>query len=323
MSYAYATTAETIDDVLTEVTDTEQIETVGRIIASVSAFIDRFTNRPAGYFLPIGPTTGTKQKINVIVDADGLLQDSTIRLTITAAGLTGSPVQVDVDADFGIDDSGTIADALEAAATAITAITNFLNISVGGDGISLDIEIKTLAAVDSTFTARVEGVGIGTGIVTTNATVIEAGYYSPATVRRYRGAGKNYLQIGRHVAGSVTVENVGTELFYEHPENGWLFAVDLAGQPGSGYASDDHSFAPGYCNLFVANALYLVSARWGFVATPDDIVLATKQISQQIWDRGKGIIGQISPTGFVIDRDIPLTARLMLEGWTKREFEQN
>jgi hypothetical protein len=324
MSYAYADTTETIADVLTEVTDTEQIETVGRLIQAVSAFIDRFTNRPPGYFLSIGPTAGVKQKINVLVDADGLSQDSQVTLTLTAAGLAGSPLATTIDVVFGVDDSGTIATALNDAVNGVTAITDFLNVDVGDDGISLDIEIKTLAAVDSTFTARVEGVGAGTGVVTTNATVVNAGSYSPATVRRYRGAGKNYLQIGRHVPGSVTVENVATDLFYEHTENGWLFAVDFAGQPGNaGYESDDYSFRYPACSLFTDGALYLVTARWGFVATPDDIDLATKQIVQQVWDRGKGIIGTLSPTGFVVERDIPLTARLMLEGWTRREFELN
>jgi hypothetical protein len=144
------------------------------------------------------------------------------------------------------------------------------------------------------------------------------------TLRRYRGTGSNFLQVGRFVPGTATVQNIAAELFYENQDRGsFLMATDNAGVAGSGYADDDLSNYSVSGRLFAQGSLYLVTAAWGFEATPPDIVMATKQIVQQIWDRGKGIIGQISPTGFVIERDIPLTAKTFLDGWIKREFELN
>lgn len=145
---------------------------------------------------------------------------------------------------------------------------------------------------------------------------------SEPTVRRYRGEGSNFLRIGRHVPGTVTIENVGASLYYEHPENGWIYSNDVNAQPGN-VSGDGYGFRGRAERLFACNGLYAVSARWGFSATPDNISMATKQIVQQIWDRGKGIIGQISPSGFVIERDIPLTARAFLTPYIRREFEIN
>lgn len=141
---------------------------------------------------------------------------------------------------------------------------------------------------------------------------------SDPTVRNYRGKGTNYLQVGRYVAGTATVQNVADALFYEG-DNGWLFAVDEAAQAGGPYG--DFTTRPTV--LFAKGALYAVSARWGFAETPPAIVQATKLITQQIWDRGRGIFGEISPGGFVIERDIPLTARAFLDAFVKREFEIN
>ncbi len=211
MPYQYATTAETIKDVLSETTHEDDIETVGRILEAASAMIDRFTNRPSGYFAAVPP---------------------------------------------------------------------------------VDPEDDPLVY--------------------------------PTTVRRYRGTGTNFLQIGRHIPGTISVENVGSDLYYEHPENGWLYSVDVAGQAGAGVNDGlDGRFAPLRDRMFITGSLYLVTAAWGFAETPSDISFAAKQIAQHIWDRGRGIIGQISPTGFVIERDMPLTARTALTGWVRREFELN
>jgi hypothetical protein len=84
---------------------------------------------------------------------------------------------------------------------------------------------------------------------------------------------------------------------------------------------DDQTYRP--LRAFVADAVYKVSARWGFAETPDDIVLACKMIAQHIWDRGQGTFGQVTPAGFVIERDIPPPARLILDNWKRKEFELN
>lgn len=212
MSYRYAELGETIDDVLSEVKSETQKETVGRIIEAASGMVDRYTNRPSGYFLPVP-----------VVDPN--------------------------------DDPITY----------------------------------------------------------------------PTSVRRYRGTGTNFLQIGRHVYGTVSVENVGADLYYEHDENGWLFANDAPGQ--AGYADGGQGPDPWdrglKSRLFANGSLYVVTAAWGFAETPSDVIFATKQIVQHIWDRGKGIVGELTPTGFVIERDMPLSARTALTGWIKREFELN
>ncbi len=314
MSYSYATLADTIADTLTEVKSDGQKESVQRLLYAASAFADQFTLRPAGFFSAVG----TKQKLNIAIEADDLLSDCVVRLTLTAAELTGSPVQVDVNATAEDDDSDSIAAKFATAIAADDDLSAFFNVVL--DGPSLDIEIKNLAAVDVSFAATVDATTAATGIDATASTVVEVGSLSAAAVRRYRGNGKNYLQIGRHVRGTVSVENVGSSLYYEHPENGWLFATDVAGQPGSGYEGDN-DYRLQNCNLFAANALYLVTARWGFAETPQDITMAVKQITQHIWDRGKGVIGQISPSGFVVERDIPLTAKAMLTNWIRRDFE--
>lgn len=198
------------------------------------------------------------------------------------------------------------------------------------------------AATDETITDMLPAIGSDADQTAALTRIIEsvsaaidqytkrpAGYFSPvagdavASVRRYRGTGANYLQIGRHVPDNVAITGVDSTLFYEHPENGWLFAVDEAGQTGVGPYDDRDDARIQPFRLFGSGSLYLVSAIWGFAATPDDIRLATMLIAQQIWDRGRGVVGEISPAGFVIERDMPLTARTILDRWTKREFELN
>jgi hypothetical protein len=201
MTYSYADTDETIQDVLTGATSDGQKETVGRLIEAASNLVDRYTERPENYF----------------------------------------------------------------------------------------------AALDNE---------------------------SEPTARRYRGNGKNFLMIGRHVIGSASVQGVADSLFYEHPENGWLFSNDPAGVVAS-YGDDDVTNRTPNSMLWTNGALFIVSARWGFAATPSAIVHATKLITQHLWDKGKGVLGEVSPSGFVIERDIPPTARLALDVWKKRQFEIN
>lgn len=140
-----------------------------------------------------------------------------------------------------------------------------------------------------------------------------------ATVRRYRGKGQNFLAIGRHTADAVTVENIEDSLIYIHGENGWIYAVDNSG--GSGLGDEDFRFGNPY--LFSSNAVYKVTAKWGFTEIPADIVQACKLIVQHQWQVGRGVVGQVSPLGFVIERDMPPPAQLLLDGWKRRQFEIN
>lgn len=152
-----------------------------------------------------------------------------------------------------------------------------------------------------------------------------AGYFSAntandGTVRRFRGEGKNYLRIGRHIPGSVTIANFTTADFYEAP-NGWPYMTEPAGSAGPGYDSNFSNWSG--CRIFVKGSLYEVTAKWGFAETPADIVQACKMIAAHLWDRGQGTFGQISPDGFVIERDMPPTAATILNQWVRKEMEIN
>jgi hypothetical protein len=147
------------------------------------------------------------------------------------------------------------------------------------------------------------------------------GYFSPAaaepTTRRVRGEGKRYLRLGRYT-GTPTFSSptISVNSYYFNSENGWVYYNDLP---------PNDEFLPGSLgdNFFADGSIYIVSARWGFEATPDDIQMATALIAGKIWDVGKGVIGEISPSGFVIERDMPPVAKTMLTGWIRREFEIN
>jgi hypothetical protein len=150
-----------------------------------------------------------------------------------------------------------------------------------------------------------------------------AGYFQklpsptpPKTVKRYRGTGSRFLQIGRHVAGSVELTNpaIAADRFYEG-ENGWLYAAEVDhGIQDEYFAIDDRLFRDG--------ALYQVTAHWYFAETPPDVVEAGKQIIADIWSKGRGVVGDVAPDGFVVDRAIPTTAAALLKPYIKREFER-
>lgn len=325
MPNLYADPTETINDVLPNVktNNASHVATITRIIEAASRLVDSFTNRPVGYFTGIGTDVSTPQKINIAIDIDDLTTDATARLEITAAAIPGSPIAVNVNAEFGVSTNATIATAFAAAIEGNELLAAYLNVTDnGGD---LDLELSVAAPIDETFAATVAAVETGTGLTPTGSTVAVAGEYAvPASVRRYRGRGRNFLQIGRHVPGSVTIDGTSETLYYEHPETGWLYAVDNANVAGVGDGSGD-GYIPDRSNqcFFADGALYLITGRWGFAATPADIVYATKLIVGHVWDRGQGVIGEVSPSGFVIERDMPLTAKTLLDRWIKREFEVN
>jgi hypothetical protein len=139
-----------------------------------------------------------------------------------------------------------------------------------------------------------------------------------AAVRRYRGGGYNFLQIGQHFGPAViTSPATATSVYYED-ENGWLQWTQETDNGQSDFYATEYT-----TGFFGRNVLYLVSATWGFETTPEDVDLATALIVGDIWDRGNGVIGQISPTGFVVEKEIPLQARVLLDQRKRREFEVN
>ena len=182
------------------------------------------------------------------------------------------------------------------------------------------LALPEIDITDETVLAQVNAILAGVSAGIDRYCDRPAGYFSPSaeepTTRRIRAEGQNYLRIGRHV-GDVEFTNpvVSSTVFYQ-AENGWIYWNE---QPVSG----DADYFAQADKFFEANRIYIVSARWGFEATPDDIVLATALIAGDLYDRGNGVIGQVSPTGFVIERAMPLPARELLNGWKRREFEIN
>lgn len=139
-------------------------------------------------------------------------------------------------------------------------------------------------------------------------------YYAPAAAqpspRNFAGEGTNYLRIPVHLAGSIDLET-GVEVG-GHPlknwveQGGWLYMTQGLGRLGG---------------LWVRGALYTVRARWGFEATPADVVFACKELTAHYFNKHRGVIGQTTPSGFVIERDLPPTVKPIVAARKRKEFE--
>ncbi len=144
------------------------------------------------------------------------------------------------------------------------------------------------------------------------------GAEATATDRRIRGEGKRYLRLGRWFGETPTFTSpvVSANSYYTNDENGWIYYNDTP---------PNDEFLPGSRGdeFFGRDSLFVVSAKWGFETTPDDIQMSAALIAGKMWDVGKGVVGEISPSGFVIERDMPPVAKTMLNGWIRREFEIN
>lgn len=142
-------------------------------------------------------------------------------------------------------------------------------------------------------------------------------YFMPAgdtaSVRNVRGRAERFLQLPKHVAGSVSIEGISDASWYEHASNGWLYYNDQT--------NVTDYFPAGENEFWEAGRLYPVSAIWGYAATPGPIAAATAEIVAAIFAKGRGIVGEVSPEGFIVEREIPLTARAMLKPYVRREFE--
>lgn len=140
---------------------------------------------------------------------------------------------------------------------------------------------------------------------------LEAG--ATATTKRITGSNKNFLILPVHVAGTVSVAGISSATYYESDKNGWLYVITDAAASIDDYVSD-------YSHYW-GNRQYLVTARWGFEETPAEIIEATKQIVARWFEQGKGILGDVTPTGFVSERDLPPSAKTLLQSFIKGEYE--
>lgn len=150
-----------------------------------------------------------------------------------------------------------------------------------------------------------------------------AGYFLPAsntaTARNFRGEGRRALRIPAHIRDSVTVTGIEASTYYESQDLGWLyFNAEVAPETGEVGSFDDY-------RIWQKGKLYEVTAKWGYAETPVAIVEAVRQIVVRWYKTARGSFGadQVTPSGFIAERDIPAAARAILDTYRKREFEIN
>jgi hypothetical protein len=56
-------------------------------------------------------------------------------------------------------------------------------------------------------------------------------------------------------------------------------------------------------------------------ATPADLSEAVRQTVVRIWEAQKGVLGEVTPSGFVIERAMPVFAKEVLDRYKARPFE--
>jgi hypothetical protein len=140
-----------------------------------------------------------------------------------------------------------------------------------------------------------------------------AAYYMPAsltaTPRYYVATNRNLLQVGLHVAGSLSIQNIAAGNYEVRDK--MIYSIQANGD----------EYMPG--GLFRPGCQYIVTARWGYLETPAEIIEATKQIVARWYSQGRGTLGQSTPDGFILERDMPPNARALLAGFIKNEYELN
>lgn len=130
------------------------------------------------------------------------------------------------------------------------------------------------------------------------------------TARFFTGEGKVYLRLPVHIAGSIDpaegVDCSGHSITNWVERGGWLYQTSGLGKLGG---------------IWQRGVEYTVSARWGYDTTPADITEACRQLVVHYFERQRGTIGQVTPNGFVIDRDMPPTVKTLLAAYRRKEFE--
>jgi hypothetical protein len=151
-----------------------------------------------------------------------------------------------------------------------------------------------------------------------------AGYFNPAaeeaTEKRVRGEGERFLRLPVHVFGSVGEVKtsygslIDSSNYYESDKNGWLYGENDGLYPQAAFdlCSPD---------VWTDGAIFKVKARWGYAATPADLVEAVRLTVLRIWETQKGTLGQITPGAFVVERALAPFAKEVLDRYKRREFE--
>lgn len=130
------------------------------------------------------------------------------------------------------------------------------------------------------------------------------------SARVFAGEGTGHLRLPVHVAYSID-QTTGVDAG-GHPvtgwveRSGWLYMTSGFGRLGG---------------VWCRGCLYTVRARWGYEQTPFDVREAVKQLAKHFYERQRGVMGEVSPSGFVIERDAPPSVKMLLKPYVKKEFE--
>lgn len=152
-----------------------------------------------------------------------------------------------------------------------------------------------------------------------------SGFFSPndtETEKRVRGEGMNYLRVPLHQIGTISQVKrrdyiLDSENYYESEKNGWLYLEEDYFYP----ETSGFDFCFQTCTWY-QDAIYKVTAKFGYAATPLPIVEAARLMTTNIWETVKGTLGQVSVEGFVLKPNlIPPDVLEMLEEFRRREFE--
>lgn len=145
------------------------------------------------------------------------------------------------------------------------------------------------------------------------------------TAKRIRGEGRNFLRLPQHIFGTAQLQDAGFVNYYESEKNGWLYRdASNLGALDDGVSVSlnfDGYFDSEYLSSFAFGKTYLVSAVWGYAATPLPVVEAVRLIVARIYSVQKGTIGQITTEGFIHERLIPQAAKDLLQQFIRREYE--
>lgn len=150
-----------------------------------------------------------------------------------------------------------------------------------------------------------------------------AGFFNPSaeepSIKRVRGEGSHFLRLPVHVFGSITSVKRGNSTtaidsssYYESDKNGWLYIEEDSIYPETSFGCSEN---------WIDGAIYKVTARWGYAATPADLQEAVRQLVVKIWETQHGVLGTETPSGFIIERAMPPLVREVLDRYKKRQFE--
>src|SRR5687768_13780931 len=105
-----------------------------------------------------------------------------------------------------------------------------------------------------------------------------AGATATATARTFYGNGTNFLRLDRYVPGSLnatlTYPEGYTALDYAE-RDGYLVITDSTGILSSRSLT--------FCNGWYCGVPIVVTAKWGFQATPADVKLAVIELAANLW----------------------------------------